>query len=74
MANFQDMAAYPDRVLIPVVINEYISYPDSLAKNTAAFFIFPFPASTSGFPHGVDSIPVILPTDAHYPEKHFAVL
>ena len=38
MTNFQDMAAYPDRVLMPVVINEYISYPDSLAKNTAAFF------------------------------------
>lgn len=41
-AYFQYLATYTDRVLIAIAINEPIPYPDSLAKNAAAFFSISF--------------------------------
>jgi len=40
--NFQYLATQPYRVLVAVIINENIPYPDSLAKNAAAFFSISF--------------------------------
>ena len=36
--DLQHAAAEPHRILVPVIIDENIPYPDSLAKNAAAFF------------------------------------
>ena len=40
--DFQYLAAQPYRELIAVIIDENIPYPDSLAKNAAAFFSISF--------------------------------
>ena len=40
--NFQYPAAQPYRIVVAVIINENIPYPDSLAKNAAAFFSISF--------------------------------
>ena len=42
VADSQHMAAHPYRIFSAVTINKHVLYPDSLAKNAAAFFSISF--------------------------------